>query len=133
MHTETRIVTAPGSGLKSPVVERGPRWVFDLWRRGTHRCSARTAHGGQCRRLVNLQAGVSRYCERHRDENEPVYYIQATSREEPCPCGCGYSVMTLVLDASLVAGASRRDSGTSRRERPLWRVEHDETRLRKTS
>lgn len=114
------------SGLKSPVIQRGPRWVFDLWYHGSHRCSARTAQGGQCRRLVNLQAGVSRYCERHRDQNEPVYYLNASQREEPCPCGCGYGVLTLVLEASLIAG-------TPRRERPLWSVDEGANLLRKTS
>ncbi len=115
MRTETRTVVEPVGGLKSPIVERGPRWVFELWRRGSHRCSARTTQGGQCRRHVNLQAGVSRYCERHRDEHEPVYYLQPAQRDEPCPCGCGYGVATLVLDALLIAGRPRR-------ERALWPV-----------
>lgn len=126
MHSETHTAVAPQSGLKSPVVQRGPRWVFDIWHRGTHRCSARTAQGGQCRRFVNLQAGVSRYCERHRDEQEPVYYLRSTQREEPCPCGCGYGVLTLVLEASLIAGHPRR-------ERPLWRIDGNEKLLLKTS
>lgn len=137
MHTETRIVATPGSGVKSPVIERGPRWVFELWNGGAHRCTARTAQGGQCRRYVNLQAGISRHCERHRAEHEPVYYLRSTTREEPCPCGCGYGVSTLILDAILIAGQTRR-------ERSLWAVAHDahdtqhgsgdgEERLRKTS
>lgn len=125
LHTETRLAIAPESGLKRTIVERGPRWVFDLWRHGAHRCSARTSQGGQCRRYVNMQAGVSRYCERHRDAHEPVYYLRSTQREEPCPCGCGYSVLTLVLDATLIAGQPRR-------EHPLWTVERERS-LRKTS
>ena len=128
MHTEMHSAVVPGSGLNNPIVERGPRWVFELWQRGSHRCSARTAQGGQCRRYVNLQAGVSRYCERHRDANDPVYYLRAAQREEPCPCGCGFSVLALVLEASLIAGQPRR-------EQPLWSVEpgHQQSRLRKTS
>ncbi len=123
MRTETRTVVTPGNGIggiKSPVVERGPRWVFELWNGGVHRCSARTAQGGPCRRYVNLQAGVSRHCERHRAENEPVYYLHSTSSEQACPCGCGYGVLTTVLDAVLIAGQTRR-------ERTLWPVEQRET------
>jgi hypothetical protein len=75
---------------------------------------------------VNLQAVVSRYFERHRDENEPVYYLQATQREEPCPCGCGYNVLTLVLDAALIAGQPRR-------QQALRAVDADIDLLRKTS
>jgi len=118
MRTETRTVVTPGDEIKTPVVERGPRWVFELWNRGAHRCSARTAQGGQCRRYVNLQAGVSRHCERHRTENEPVYYLHSTSRDQACPCGCGYGVLTTFLDAVLIAGQTRR-------ERTLWPVEHN--------
>ena len=66
MPTEIRTTVAAPNGSNRAVVQRGPRWVFDLWRRGTHRCSARTSQGSQCRRYVNLQAGVSHYCERHR-------------------------------------------------------------------
>lgn len=126
MRIERQTVVDPASGLKRPVVQQGPRWVFELWERGDHRCSARTAQGGRCRRYVNLQAGVSHYCERHRDEHEPVYYLQSTQREEPCPCGCGYGVPALVLEAELIAGHPRR-------ERPLWQVGGDEAPLRKTS
>jgi hypothetical protein len=126
MPTEIRTTVAVPNGLNRSVVQRGPRWVFDLWHRGTHRCSAPTAQGGQCRRHVNLQAGVSRYCERHRDANEPVYYLQSTQREEACPCGCGYNVLTLVLEAALIAGHPRR-------ERPLWAVAGEADLLRKTS
>jgi len=126
MRTETRTTVAAPNGLESALVQRGPRWVFDLWQRGAHRCSARTAQGGQCRRYVNLQAGVSRYCEHHRDEDEPVYYLRSRQREEACPCGCGYSVLTLVLEAALMAGHPRR-------ERPLWPVEGEADLLRKTS
>jgi len=118
MRTEIRMVVMPGSELKSPVEERGPRWVFELWNRGTHRCSARTAQGGQCRRHVNLQAGVSRHCERHRAEDEPVYYLHSTTREQACPCGCGFGVLTTIIDAVLIAGHTRR-------ERTLWPVERD--------
>jgi hypothetical protein len=75
---------------------------------------------------VNLQAGVSRYCERHRDENEPVYYLQSTQREEACPCGCGYNVLTLVLEATLIGGHPRR-------ERSLRAVDGEVDLLRKTS
>lgn len=124
---------APENGLKNYVVERGPRWVFALWGRGAHRCSARTAQGGQCKRYVNLQSGVSRYCERHRTDEDPVYYLQSTQQEEPCPCGCGYTVLALVMEATLIAGQPRR-------ERPLWSVEraaeprdHREHRLRRSS
>ncbi len=126
MHEETLTAVSPESGLKNPIVQRGPQWVFEIWNRGYHRCSARTAQGGQCRRYVNLQAGVSRYCERHRTENEPVYYVQSTQREEACPCGCGYGVLTLVLEAALIAGRPRR-------ERPLWDVTQGPAQLRKTS
>ena len=126
MPAETRTTPVAPNGLSQSVVQRGPRWVFDLWRRGSHRCSARTAQGGQCRRYVNLQAGVSRYCELHRDENEPVYYLRSTEREEACPCGCGYAVPTLVLDAVLIAGHPRR-------ERSLWAIEGKAEALRKTS
>ncbi len=126
MRTETQTVATPGSELKNPVVEHGPRWVFELWNRGVHRCSARTAQGGQCRRHVNLQAGISRHCERHRADNEPVYYLHATSREQACPCGCGYAVLTTVLDAVLIAGQTRR-------ERMLWPVEHEEVTSRQRS
>jgi len=75
---------------------------------------------------VNLQAGVSRYCERHRGTDEPVYYLQSTQREEACPCGCGYNYLTLVLEAALIAGHPRR-------ERPLWAVAGEADLLRKTS
>jgi hypothetical protein len=75
---------------------------------------------------VNLQAGVSRYCERHRDEHEPVYYLQSTQTEEACPCGCGYTVLTLVLEAALIAGHPRR-------ERALWAINGEANLLRKTS
>jgi hypothetical protein len=126
MRTETRTMVGHSSGLRNPVVQRGPRWVFDLWHQGRHRCSARTAQGGQCRRYVNLQAGVSRYCERHRDESEPVYYLQSTQREEPCPCGCGYAVTALVLEAALIAGHTRR-------EQAVWAIDSDGPLLRKTS
>lgn len=126
MRIQTRTVEAPVSGLKCPVVENGPRWVFELWDRASHRCSARTAQGGQCRRYVNLQSGVSRFCERHRTENEPVYYVQSTQREAACPCGCGYGVLTLFLTATLI-------SGQPRRERPLTIVPEDEQSLRRTS
>ena len=126
MPTEIRTTVAAPNGSNRAVVQRGPRWVFDLWHRGAHRCSARTAQGGRCRRYVNLQAGVSRYCERHRDKHEPVYYLQSTQREEACPCGCGYNVLTLVLEAALIAGHPRR-------ERPLWAVAGEADLLRKTS
>jgi hypothetical protein len=119
MRTETRTMVTPGDGLKSPVIEHGPRWVFELWDSGVQRCAARTAQGGQCRRYVNLQAGISRHCERHRAANEPVYYLRSTSREQACPCGCGYGVLTTVLDAVLIAGQTRR-------ERTLWPVAHEE-------
>jgi hypothetical protein len=126
MPTEIRTMVAAPNGLKGAVVQRGPRWVFDLWHRGAHRCSARTAQGGRCRRHVNLQAGVSRYCERHRDEHEPVYYLQATQREEACPCGCGYNVLTLVLEAALIGGQPRH-------QQPLRAVAGNVDLLRKTS
>ena len=126
MPTEIRTTVAASNGLNRALVQRGPRWVFDLWHRGAHRCSARTAQGGRCRRHVNLQAGVSRYCERHRDRNEPVYYLQSTQREEACPCGWGYNVLTLVLEAALIAGQPRR-------EQPLRAVDGDVDLLRKTS
>ena len=128
MRTETRTVVTAGSGLKSSVVEHGPRWVFELWARGAHRCSARTAQGGQCRRYVNLQSGVSRYCERHRGEHDAVYYLQPSLREQACPCGCGYTVLTQVLSATLIAGHPRK-------ERALWPVQQgqQEDRLRRTS
>ncbi len=126
MHTETRTLEQPVSGMKSPIVQRGPRWVFELWNKGAHRCSARTAQGGQCRRYVNMQAGVSRFCERHRDEGEPVYYVKPTQRAEPCPCGCGYGVLTLVLEATIIAGRPRR-------ERALWPVGDEAGLLRQSS
>lgn len=126
MHTEIETRIAPSSGLKFPVVQCGPRWVFDLWNQGPHRCLARTAQGGRCRHFVNLQAGVSRYCERHRDASEPVYYIQPSQREEACPCGCGYSVNTMVLQATLIAGHPRR-------ERPIVHIGVAPAALRKTS
>jgi hypothetical protein len=75
---------------------------------------------------VNLQAGVSRYCERHRDELEPVYYLQSTQTEEACPCGCGYNVLTLVLEAALIGGHPRR-------QRPLRVLDGEVDLLRKTS
>ena len=106
MGTIQRIERQHG-GLKRVVIERGPRWVFALWRAGTHRCSARTARGGRCRRHVNLQAGVSPYCARHRGDS-PVYFLQSAQYDAAFPCGCGYSVAHVLMDAHRIAGRPRK-------------------------
>jgi len=85
--------------------EEGPAWVFGLWRRAWRRCQARTTQGTRCHRLVNLQAGVSRCCDRHRGASTPVYYVTARVEQIGCPCGCGYAVLVTVLTAHPIAGA----------------------------